>query len=136
MSTRIVGMHVAAVLALLSTVAAAQPVSPFPPGTLVTPGPTELDKAYQYSMIGQELAYAKIRENAGGKPDGASAESEAADWGRLSLFAASGSRQGQSSVLGLQSRCFVALPAAILARRQAGGRGIQTVGCPGPPTAA
>ncbi len=70
MSTRIVGMHVAAVLALLSTVAVAQPVSPFPPGTLVTPGPTELDKAYQYSTIGQELAYAKIRENAGGKPDG------------------------------------------------------------------
>ena len=69
MSTRIVGIHIAAVLALLSSVAAG-PVSPFPPSSLAVPGPNELDKAYQYSMIGQELAYAKIRENAAGKTDG------------------------------------------------------------------
>jgi len=71
MSTRIVGMHIAAVLTLLCGIAAAQPVSPFPPGVLVVPGPTELDKAYQYSMIGQELAYAKMRENTASKPEGA-----------------------------------------------------------------
>ncbi len=70
MSTRIVGIHIAAVLALLSTVAAAQPVSPFPPAFLAAPRPNEVDKAYQYSIIGQELAYAKIREYAAGKPDG------------------------------------------------------------------
>ncbi len=69
MSMRIAGMHVAAVLALLSTVAAAQPVSPFPPGFVIGPRPTELDKAYYYSAIGQELAYARIREYATRQPD-------------------------------------------------------------------
>jgi hypothetical protein len=79
MSTRIVGTHVAAVVALLGGIAAGQvfSVSPgAPPGpgatiALVAPqtGPTELDKAYYYSTIGQELAYAKIREEAASKPD-------------------------------------------------------------------
>jgi len=69
MSTRIVGTHIAVVLSLLSTLAAAQ-VAPFPPA-LVAPqtGPTELDRAYYYSTIGQELAYAKVREDAARKPD-------------------------------------------------------------------
>lgn len=71
MSTRIAGTHIAAVLSLLSTLAAAQ-VAPVPPA-LVTPqmAPTELDKAYYYSTIGQELAYAKVREDAASKADAA-----------------------------------------------------------------
>jgi hypothetical protein len=70
MSTRIVGTCIAAVLALLSAIAAGQPVAPLPPSFLAAPRPNEVDKAFQYSTIGQELAYAKIRENAGGKRDG------------------------------------------------------------------
>jgi hypothetical protein len=61
MSTRIAGMHVAAFVVLLCSIATAQ----------VLPQPTEVDKAYYYSTIGQELAYAKIREDAyaARKPD-------------------------------------------------------------------
>jgi len=52
-----------------------------PMGTLLGPGPvlvlpvvtqagpTEVDKAYYYSTIGQELAYARIREDAARKVD-------------------------------------------------------------------
>jgi len=74
MSTRIVGTHVAAVVVLLCGIAAAQ-IAPVPPGPaavgLVTPqtGPTDMDQAYHYSTIGQELAYANIRENTARKPD-------------------------------------------------------------------
>lgn len=68
MSTRIAGTHIAAFLALLCGIAAAQ-VAPFPPGGLAAPRPTEVDKAYYYSTIGQELAYAKIREDAVRKPE-------------------------------------------------------------------
>ena len=76
MSTRIVGTHIAAFLALLSGIAAGQ-VAPVPPGVAVVvwpaapqTAPTEVDKAYYYSTIGQELAYAKIREEAASKPAG------------------------------------------------------------------
>jgi len=84
MSTRIVGVCIAAVLALLTSIAAAQ-VLPAPPDVLVgqgqavielitpRPGPTPMDKAYYYSTIGQELAYAKIREDAARKPNVAAA---------------------------------------------------------------
>jgi hypothetical protein len=73
-------MHIAVVLALLSSTVAAD-VAPVPAGTLLGPGPvlvlpvplqtgpTEVDKAYYYSTIGQELAYAKIREDAARKVD-------------------------------------------------------------------
>ena len=73
MSTRIVGTHVAAVLVLLCGIAAAQ-IAPVPPGPaavgLVMPqtGPTDMDRAYHYSAIGQELAYANIRENTASCP--------------------------------------------------------------------
>jgi len=80
MSTRIVGTRIAAVTVLLGGIAAGQvcsvpPGAPLGPGVamiaLITPrmGPTETDKAYYYSTIGQELAYAKIREEAARKPD-------------------------------------------------------------------
>ena len=72
MSKRIVGTHLAAVLAFLGGIAAADvaPIALVGPGHAVIlpnpsqPQPTELDKAYYYSTIGQELAYAKVRENA------------------------------------------------------------------------
>lgn len=79
MSTRIVGTHIAVFLALLCGIAAAQ-VASVPPGVVVGPGavvvlpttpqagPTEVDRAYYYSTIGQELSYAKIREDAASKP--------------------------------------------------------------------
>ena len=79
MSTRIAGTPIAAVLALLCGIARAQ-VVPVPPDVLVGSGPavtglivsqpaaTELDRAYYYSTVGQELAYAKTRENAAGRP--------------------------------------------------------------------
>ncbi|MBN1506584.1 MAG: hypothetical protein JW955_07050 [Sedimentisphaerales bacterium] len=80
MSTRIVGTHVAAVMVLLGGIAAGQVVSgppgvPLGPGApmlaFVTPqtGPTEPDKAYYYSTIGQELTYASIREQEARRPD-------------------------------------------------------------------
>jgi len=80
MSTRIAGTPMAAVVVLLCGIARGQ-VMPVPPDVLVgqgpavigliapRPRPTELDKAYYYSAIGQDLAYAKLRENATGKPD-------------------------------------------------------------------
>ena len=80
MSPRIAGMHIAVVLALLGNTVAAD-VAPVPASTLLGPGPvlvlpvtpqvgpTEVDKAYYYSTIGQELTYAKIREDAARKVD-------------------------------------------------------------------
>ena len=83
MSTRMVGTHTAAFLALLSGIAAGQ-VAPVPPGVAVVvwpaapqTAPTEVDKAYYYSTIGQELAYAKIREEAASKPAGAAPSGKA-----------------------------------------------------------
>ncbi len=79
MSTRIAGTPIAAVLAVLCGIALAQ-VAPAPADVLAGPGPavtgliapqpaaTELDRAYYYSTVGQELAYAKTRENAAGRP--------------------------------------------------------------------
>lgn len=74
MSTRIVGTHIAVFLTTFSAIATAQ-MTP-PPGVVVPgacvampqTGLTEVDKAYYYSTIGQELAYAKIREDAAAKP--------------------------------------------------------------------
>ena len=80
MSPRIAGMHVVVVLTLLGGTVAAD-VAPMPVGTLLGPGPalvlpvvtqtgpTEVDRAYYYSTIGQELAYAKMREDAARKVD-------------------------------------------------------------------
>ena len=80
MSTRIVGTHIAAVTVLLGGIAAGQVIS-VPPGVPLAPGaamialaapqtgPTEMDRAYYYSTIGQELTYAKVREQAAKKPD-------------------------------------------------------------------
>jgi hypothetical protein len=80
MSPRIAGMHIAVVLTLLGATAAAD-VAPLPAATLLGPGPapvcpavqqtgpTEVDKAYYYSTIGQELAYAKVREDAARQAD-------------------------------------------------------------------
>jgi hypothetical protein len=72
MSPRMVGTHIVAILALLcGSVTADVPMPPvafigagpavacpMPPQA----GPTEMDKAYYYSTIGQELAYAALRE--------------------------------------------------------------------------
>jgi hypothetical protein len=56
---------IVSILPFLCTFAAAD-VMPMPPGVPVTPpaGPTELDKGYYYSTIGQELAYAKLASDA------------------------------------------------------------------------
>jgi len=67
MPTRIVALTIAAVLSLLSTLAAGH-VAPVPPACAVPQtGPTEVDRAYYYSTIGQELTYAKIQQDAARK---------------------------------------------------------------------
>jgi len=65
MYARMVRAAIVSILPFLCTFAAAD-VMPMPPGMPVTPpvGPTELDKAYYYSTIGQELAYAKLASDA------------------------------------------------------------------------
>lgn len=74
MSIRIARVCVATAGGFLCGIAAAQ-IAPVPPAAvgLVTPqaAPTEMDKAYHYSTIGQELAYTVIREDAGKKAAGA-----------------------------------------------------------------
>jgi len=63
MCARMVRAAIVSVLLFLCTLAAADVA---PPYVYVTPppGPTEVDKVYQYSTIGQELAYAKIASDA------------------------------------------------------------------------
>lgn len=63
MSTRIVALPIAAVLSLLSTVAAAH-VAPAGPACVMPPaGPTEKDTVYYLSTIAEQLTYAKLRED-------------------------------------------------------------------------
>ncbi len=65
--------------------------------------PMETDKAYCYSAVGQELAYAKIRENAGRRPEG--------------------------TVPHAKPRIGGGFPASLLpARERTGGPGVRTVG--------
>jgi len=69
MTTRIVALPIAAVLSVLGTLASAH-VAPVPPAFVMPQaGPTEVDRAYYYSTIGQELTYAKIRQDAARKVD-------------------------------------------------------------------
>jgi len=61
MCARMVRAAIVSILPFLCAFAAAD-VMPMPPGVPapMPAGPTELDKGYYYSTIGQELAYAKL----------------------------------------------------------------------------
>ena len=63
MCARMVIASIVSLLPFLCTFAAADVAPPYVPVT-PPPGPTEVDKAYQYSTIGQELAYAKLAYDA------------------------------------------------------------------------
>jgi hypothetical protein len=118
MSTRIVGTHVVAIAVLLGSVAAGQVFSVLP---AAPPGPTELDRAYHYSTIGQELAYAKASQSDSGSP--------AAGGGRSSLSAASGAWRCQFLIAGVLPRCLGPLSVAVTADEPVGGRRVPTIGC-------
>jgi hypothetical protein len=129
MSTRIVGTHIAAFLTFVSGIAAGQ-VAPVPPGVVVGPGavmvlpampragPTEVDKAYYYSTIGQELAYAKIREDAASKP--ANSASNGKPQVGAGLRAPSGV-DPLSSAFRPAVSCFCPPPSRLMSRLEAAG---------------
>ena len=77
MCARMVRVGIVSILPLLCTVAAAD-IAPMLPAVPVTPpaGPTEMDRVYYYSTIGQEMAYAKLASEATGRASACPAESK------------------------------------------------------------